>query len=84
MANSPEYLQQLQAEKDNLDSSFVNAVRLISAGKERTSIDERASKAKRRRKLNESDALAMRRPRTNKGETDSERPCYKLAYFMCN
>ena len=31
MANSPEYLQQLQAEKDNLDSSFVNAVRLISA-----------------------------------------------------
>ena len=39
MANNSDYLQQLQTEKDNLDTSFVNAIRLISAGKERTSVD---------------------------------------------
>ncbi|KAI0224186.1 KH domain-containing, RNA-binding, signal transduction-associated protein 3 [Lamellibrachia satsuma] len=31
MANNSDYLQQLQTEKDNLDTSFVNAIRLISA-----------------------------------------------------
>ena len=84
MASSPEYLQQLQAEKDNLDSSFVNAVRLISAGKERTAIiDEQVLHGVAMLGLAMPHAASSTHLLTNKGKTDSvERPGSELVYFI--
>ena len=39
-ADNSEYIAQLQAEKDNLESSFTNAQKLISDGKNRVLIVE--------------------------------------------